>query len=399
MTTARVCLTVLLGVFAAATARSGDVPFQHPGILTSQAELDAIQKHVAAQDPGDVNFAGYVSTMKTRFADADFVPQPMARPQRIDNKKDTDPPALQRDSAMTAYTLALKWVVTGDATARAKAISIMDAWSKVFDANQGDENRFLDSSWVVTVWCAAGELIRHGTYHGERANWPPADVARFGEMIRRLEVVSSQIIVRPFNPGSNWGTSSMLGDMAAGVFLDDHAMYARGRDALLKYLPDIIKKEGYCKEVFRDPWHGIVALTGAIQAAEVGRHQGDLSIYHAKFDGQPDPRLLVAVRWYANPLRGIPVPLPPMGGPQWKPVPWSFNAADGSHDTGGFEIALNFYGWIEPSANLQDFRDAVLKTYRPSYQNRGLFIESDTLTHGDLYRPDQRITVEAARMP
>ena len=366
--TARICLLVLLGVSAvAAIAWCEDTPFQHPGILTSQAELEAIQKHVATQDPNDVNFAGYVSTMKTRFADVNFTPQPMARPQRIDNKKDTDPPALQRDSAMVAYTLALKWAVSGDAAARDKAISIMDAWSKVFDANEGDENRFLDSSWVVTVWCAAGELIRYGTYHGAKANWPAPDVARFCEMIRRLEVVSSQIIVRGFNPGSNWGTSSMLGDMAAGVFLDDHAMYARGHDALLKYMPGIIKKEGYCNEVFRDPWHGIVALTGAIQAAEVGRHQNDLSIYHAKFDGQADPRLLVSIRWYANPLRGIPVPLPPMGGPQWKPNPWSFVATDWAHDTGGFEIALNFYEWIEPSANLQDFRDAVLKTYRPSY--------------------------------
>ena len=100
------------------------------------------------------------------------------------------------------------------------------------------------------------------------------------------------------------------------------------------------------------------------------------------------------MRWYANPLRGVLAALPPMGGARWKPDPWEFNAVRSSRNTGGFEIALNFYEWIEPSGDLDGFRDAVLKTYRPSGQDNGLFIESDTLTHGDLYRPGQPITVE-----
>ena len=346
---------ILLSVACLATvAVADDLPFVHPGILTSQAELDAIQKHVATQDPDDVIYAGYVSTMKTKYADLSFIPQPIARPKRM-KKKEDDPPVLERDSAMVAYTLTLKWVTTGDTAARDKAISVMNAWSNVFEVNEGDENRFLDSSWVIQVWCAAGELMRYGQYHGAKADWSDADVQKFNQMIRHLEGESSQIIVRPFNPGSNWGTSSMLGDMSAGVFLDDRAMYTRGRDALLKYLPSIVKKDGYCNEVFRDPWHGIVALTGALQAAEVGRHQNDLSIYHAKYDGQSDPRLLVAIRWYANPLRGTPVPLPPMGGPKWKPKPWSFDATNSSHNTGSFEIALNFYQWIEPSPGARRF--------------------------------------------
>jgi hypothetical protein len=81
-----------------------------------------------------------------------------------------------------------------------------------------------------------------------------------------------------------------------------------------------------------------------------------------------------------------------MGGARWKPNPWSFVAA--SRNAGGFEIALNFYQWIEPSDNIAEFRDAVLKTYRPSGQDNSLFIESDTLTHADLYKPDQPIVVK-----
>ena len=82
-------------------------PFAHPGILTSQAELAVIQQRVAAADPADPTFAGYRSTLATRFADLTFVPSPAARPQRGD-RKPKDSPSLERESAMTAYTLTLQ---------------------------------------------------------------------------------------------------------------------------------------------------------------------------------------------------------------------------------------------------------------------------------------------------
>ena len=113
-----------------------------------------------------------------------------------------------------------------------------------------------------------------GRYPGRSANWPPAQAEKFQGMIRRLVARSLRIIMRPFNPGSNWGTSAMLGDMAAGVFLDDRTVYNQGRNALLRYMPGIIKKEGWCNET-----------------AEAGRHQNDLAIYQAKYDGQMDPRI------------------------------------------------------------------------------------------------------------
>ena len=363
-----------------------NVPFVHPGLLTGADELAVIQKRVQTADPNDPIYAGYLSTMARKYADMNYQPTPVARVKRGDLKP-LDSPVLERDGAMVSYTLALKWVATGDVAARDKALSIMDAWAEVFETQEGDENRFLDSAWVTPVWCSAGELMLYGKVDGQSAPWPAEKVEKFKTMIRHLNALSSKIITQPFNPASNWGTSAFLADMAAGVFLDDHEIYQRGRDAMLKHLPQIIKKAGYCNEVFRDPWHGIVALSGTIQAAEIGRHQGDLSIYHARYDGQDAPRLLISVRWYADPLRGIAVPLPPMGGKNWKPDAWEFDAKGSSRKTGGFEIALNFYGWIEPAPNLESFRDAVLKTYRPSGQDNSLFIQSDTFTHGDLYAP------------
>jgi hypothetical protein len=373
-------------------AQSIPQSFTHPGVLTSQAELDVIQKRVAAADPSDTTYTGYLSTMKTRFASLDYLPKPAARIKRGD-RKPMDGPSSMREAAMTAYTLTLKWAATGDQAACEKAQSIMAAWANVYEGSDGDINRFLDSSWVLAPWCAAGELQLYAKVNGKGSGWPPDQVAQFKSMVRKLSDVSKGIFDPKYAPG-NWQTSASLAAMAAGVFLDDPALYQEGRDYQLKNMPRVLLKPGYANEIFRDPWHGIVSLTGLLQAAEVGRHQGDLSLFHAKFDGQSDPRLLVCLRWYANPIRGIPVDVPPMGGPKWKPNPWQFTAGGkAARSTGGWEIGLNFYKYIEPASDLDEYEDAVIKAYRPSGQDNALFLESDSMTVGDLYKPGPKFTM------
>ena len=370
--------------------------FLHPGVLTNQAELEVIEKRIAAADPNETTYAGYVSTMKSKYANIDFVPTPMARIKRGD-RKPKDGPVLMRDAAMTAYTLTLKWAATGDIAARDKAQAIMAAWADVYEGSDGDMNRFLDASWVLAPWSAAGELMLYAKVNGKSAQWPSEKAAAFKSMVRKLSDVSIQIFDPKYAPG-NWQTSASLAAMAAGIFLDDPKLYAQGRDYQLQNIPKVLLKAGYCNEIFRDPWHGMVSLTGLLQAAEVGRHQNDLSLFHAKYDGQVDPRLLVCLRWYANPLRGIPVDVPPMGGPKWKPKPWQFTAGgNAARSTGGWEIGLNYYKNIEPSKGLNEFENAVAKSYRPSGQDNSLFIESDTMTQGDLYNGGEKFTMEDHR--
>ena len=380
--------TIFLVGAAAAPVRQ---PFAHPGIFTSQAELDVIQRRLAANDPADATVAGYRSTMATKFGDVAFVPQPVAHVRRGD-RKPVDSPVLERNSAMTAYTLTLRWAATGDAAARDKAQQVMAAWADTFVSDDGDINRFLDSAWVLAPWCAAGELMEHATIHGRPSGWAADRVAKFKAMVAKLSQISVGIFDPKYPPG-NWQTSASLGNMEAGIFLDDPALYARARDYQLKNIPKVLLAPGYCNEIFRDPWHGTVSLTGVLQAAEVARHQGDLSLYHARYDGQADPRLLVCLRWYADPFRGVPVDVPPMGGPKWKPKPWKYVGNTAVRSTGGWEMGLTFYRDIEPSPRLAGYADAVLTRYRPSGQDNSLFIESDTLTHGDLYKPGLRFTM------
>ena len=369
-------------------ATDADRRFVHPGIFSSQAELETIRRRVAARNPADPMVAGWKSVVEGKYSNLNYQPQPVAIVTRS-NKSPS--PVNERDAAMVSYVLALRWVLSGDEAARTKALSVTKAWADVFQDHEGDVNTHLDSAWVVTVWSAAGELLKHGRYMGRGANWPAADLEKFAAMVRKLEAQSSHILTDPQWKGhtGNWDSSAMLGDMAAGVFLDDRAMYERGRSMVAEFMPRMLHKEGWPTEVFRDPWHCGVTLTGIIEAAEVARHQGnDTSLYEAKYDGQNEPRIAAVLKWSANPLRGIPSgPMPAFNvGPVYlhKQAGWRYDAKGQTRNTGAFDMALNYYTRITHLPGMDDVKDMTLRYYRPSGQDNSLFITSDSLTHGDL---------------
>ena len=388
---AGLCRAPLLRAQVAApstAAADADQRFVHPGIFSSQSELETIRRRVATRNPADPMVAGWQSVMGSRFNNVNYQPQPVAIVTR-ENKSPS--PVNERDAATISYVLALRWVLSGDEAAKNKALSIMKAWADVFQDHQGDVNTHLDSAWVVTVWSAAGEILKHARYMGRGANWPAADLEKFTGMVRKLEAQSSHILTEAQWKGhtGNWDSSAMLGDMAAGVFLDDRAMYNRGRSMVAEFMPRMLHEEGWPTEVFRDPWHCGVTLTGIIEAAEVARHQGnDTSLYEAKYDGQTEPRIAVVLKWCANPLRGIPSePMPAFNvGPAYlhKTEGWRYNAKGQTRNTGAFEMALNYYTRITHLPGMDDVKDMALHYYRPSGQDNSLFITSDTLTHGDL---------------
>ena len=369
-------------------ATDADRRFVHPGIFSSQIELETIRRRVATRNPNDPMLAGWKSVMDSKYNNLNYQPQPVAVVTRADKSPS---PINERDAACVSYVLALRWVLSGDEAARTKALSITKAWADVFQDHQGDVNTHLDSAWVVTVWSAAGELLKYGRHMGRGANWLPADQEKFAGMVRKLEAQSSHILTDAQWKGhtGNWDSSAMLADMAAGVFLDDRAMYDRGRTTLLEFMPRMLHKEGWPTEVFRDPWHCGVTLTGIIEAAEVARHQGnDTSLYEAKYDSQTEPRIAVVLKWCANPLRGIPSePMPAFKvGPAYlhKTEGWRYDAKGATRNTGAFEMALNYYTRIAHLPGMDEVKDMTLHYYRPSGQDNSLFITADTLTHGDL---------------
>ena len=196
-------------------AFDADRRFAHPGVFSSQNELETIRRRVASHNPNDPMVAGWQSVMNGRFDNLNYLPQPVAYVTRENNSRS---PSNERDSAMVSYVLALRWILSGDDAAKNKALSVMKAWADVFQDHRGDANTYLDSAWVLTVWSAAGELMLHGRYLGRTAFWPSSDVEKFSTMLRRLEAQSAHILTDAQWRGhtGNWDSSAMLADMAAG---------------------------------------------------------------------------------------------------------------------------------------------------------------------------------------
>ena len=70
------------------SADAGTIPetFTHPGIFTSQPELAVIQKRVASANLADAIFQGWKSVLASKFADLNFVSQPMPIVKRLKKK-------------------------------------------------------------------------------------------------------------------------------------------------------------------------------------------------------------------------------------------------------------------------------------------------------------------------
>src|SRR6185436_1239347 len=139
---------------------------------------------------------------------------------------------------------------------------------------------------------------------GAGAEWAPADIERFSSFMRKLYAYVPKTMEEKRK--NNWGSSAALAALAAGVFLDDRALYKSGVDYFNFLLPYQVEKSGLLMETCRDCNHAEYNIIGMLQAAEIGWKQG-LDLYAAKLDGQTTPRLLMGMEFHANALLGTPL--------------------------------------------------------------------------------------------
>ena len=374
--------------FAASTPLLLSQAFSHPGIYSSQAELDAIRTRLAQNYASDAMVQGYARLTSTSRpnstyspADSNYTPEPSSVITRAGN---SPVPAQEREDASAAYTQAVIWLAKGSSAARDKAIQIMMAWANLNPTRGTDQGDTLDAAWVCSEWAATGELMEYATYNGEGSGWLSSDITTFKTFVANTATKATGVY--SINPDSNWGVSGVLAEMAAGVFTDNRSLYNDGLARLPAIRSDVITSSGATNEISRDPWHGTISITGLIQGAEVARHQGDQSLYLAKRSASDaDPAIVLALRWNANPLQGIAQTLP--DGTTYNAVVRSLtgpNSNGTAEQSGGWEMAMNYYTYVHPTINLQNFRNMVLTQYRSSNQPDPIWLSSDTLTHGDL---------------
>jgi hypothetical protein len=359
----KIFLTSMLAI-ALLTSASAQAPavFRHPGVFSSQAELDFVKSKVAANSGPIVQ--GYNVLAGDSRANLNYNPEPYADVYVVGSGGSPQEAAFRRD-AHAAYAHALRWVVTGNVAYRNKSVQILNAWSAVFRSIYSDASTprqpTLEAAWALPIWLAGAEIIR--TYNGGAAGWPAAEVTRFESFTRK---VLGYVDGLTWN-AENWLISRDLSRMAAGIFLNDASVYNRGYNDVLTYF-DAIKNDGRIPEIDRDFVHSQYVLIGLVQVAEVAHQQGNDALF-TRTVGTTQPNLLTGAEAYVKGLLGT-------GTPNYR------SASEWARKSAPYEILLSRYTALGRS--VPQTQNYVLNQNRPETAIEDHFLGWLSATHSEL---------------
>ncbi|MDP0490900.1 MAG: alginate lyase family protein [Verrucomicrobiota bacterium JB023] len=274
--------------------------FRHPGISHSSDSIQfAKQKVASGAEPWATAWRRLTNT---RYASLDWKPEPHPHVERGPYNNPNIGSSDFSNDARAAYTHALQWVISENEEHARKAAEILDAWSKTLQSISNHDARLL-VGMEGYEFCNAAELIRH-TWDG----WPRENQIRFEGMLRD----KFYPLIKDFYPtaNGNWDAAMIQTLLAMGVFLEDRAMFERGRDYYLNgrgngAVRNYFKPSGQCQESGRDQSHTQMGLDFLACSCEIAWNQGE-DLY-----GAFDNRLLKGFEYTAKYNLGLEVPYEP----------------------------------------------------------------------------------------
>ena len=305
--------------------------FVHPGVLVSDAQLQYVKAQITAgAEPWNAAMEQFTASNYTQLI---WEPKPRA----VVECGSSSYPDLgckdERKDAIAAYSLALRFYLSGDAAYAQKSIEIMDAWATTLTGHN-NSNAPLQTGWAGASWPKAGELIRN--YYPQ---WNSDQQGRFQDMLRN-------IYLPELLPGStsngNWELVMMEAAIGMAVHLEDQdsldSALATFNTRLPAYvylqsdgdLPKTVPKQhlksrqqivnfwqgqetffdGITQETCRDFVHAGYGLASIANIAETMRIQGD-DLYTSTDLGE---RLYAALELHTGLENGEEVPADLCGG-------------------------------------------------------------------------------------
>lgn len=354
------CFT--LAAVACAGFSQSPAAFVHPGVMSSQAELDYIKACVSANDGSPV-VAGYNVLASNSKASLSYTATPYATVNVIASGSGPEEDAYRGD-AHAAYAQAIRWVVTGNPAYKDKAIQILNGWASTFQTlvcTTSAQQTTLESSWALPLWIASAEIIKN--YNHGAAGWAADDVAQFNTFVRNtLVYVNGKIASAP-----NWYISKYLSLMSAGVFLDDATLYNAGYNGAMAQI-NSITAIGEIPELTRDFEHSQYNLIGQAMCAEIAHQQGNDALFLSAAAGAK-PHLLIGAEAYVTCLTGTGTP--------------NYNSSSVSQRRSApYEILLLRYTQL--GMDVPQTRNYVLTLNRPEDLSQNHFLGWLSATHSSL---------------
>lgn len=284
--------------------------FGHPGLLHTQADFDRMKTKVAAGAEPWID--GWHLLIANPHASLNWTPRPQSMVYRGQDGTHPENYAALFNDIAAAYTLALRWKISGDNAYADKAIAILDAWSENLRGLSGSSDKFLASGLYGYEFANAAEIMR------SYKHWPARDFNRFKTMM--LDVfypINHEFLVRHNGAKidhywANWDLANMASMIAIGALADRRDIYGEAVEyfkhgqgngaiehAVWKLYPVGL---GQTQESGRDQGHNTlnVSLLGAFCQMAWNQHD-DLF-------GYDDNRVLKGVEYIAKYNLGYDVP-------------------------------------------------------------------------------------------
>lgn len=280
----RTVIATLLS-FMLAISVSAQRKFVHPGSILTKADLERIKLHVNQKDEPwntswrELRSSAYGNCTRTASPSTDIGGSNGNR-QRADG------------DATAALIEAIEWHVTGKTSYANHAVKLLSAWgNKVQTAN--DE---LFQFPAVTMSMAA-EMLRYedGTFY---EGWAEDDLNNFLNMVRNILYPACKSQAEN-NPMTSWSAPAMMAVLAAGLLLDDEAIYEEGLSyfrtpTIYGSVYNSIADNGQVKEMGRDNVHAMLTLNALCKMAQLAWCQGD------DLWGEDNNRLLRGMEYWCN---------------------------------------------------------------------------------------------------
>jgi len=203
--------------------------FKHPGLLVTEPDFARIRELIKTGQQPWADW--YKKLCADKFSILETRPYPLAGVYRQDGSKNNLYVDIWR-----AWSLALRWKLSGDDRFADKAAEFLDAWADTLKeigtvppgSTAHDDHTFiLMAGMQGHQFAQIGEILR--TYPG----WPRDRLKRFQDMLMTVCAPISSWFLSEGRMGShaNWDMASMVGAMAIGIFCDNAELYRLACDS------------------------------------------------------------------------------------------------------------------------------------------------------------------------
>jgi len=220
----------------------------HPGIVVSQAQLDAMRAAYQANNSVIVDQVN--KAMNSTYGALNYTvqgPWPGGINQCGAISKPNNGCSAADNDSNAAYVQALLWYITGNQTYANNAINIMNTYASNLRGYAGTNglscpsgtdcsNGPLQSGWDSEKWPRAAEIIRWGKPGGVGSGWSSSSITAFKNM---LVNIYQPVIQNGSGLNGNWDMSMIDGIMQIAVFTENASLLATARSFWQGRVPDL----------------------------------------------------------------------------------------------------------------------------------------------------------------